>query len=158
MFNEGRFGTTGEDFGQQTPFWCTKKGFEISYSAIRVFANGMTVMKNSSKDIFVGKANENGEKDGDGLEVFANGDIYIGRYEAGSPEGYGEYYWLNGAHYRGQFLSGMRHGRGIWRMTHGDCYDGEYMNDKKSGKGIYEWKNGSRYIGSFENDYRHGYG
>ena len=140
------------------PSSLARKGFEITHSLLKVYESGLCVTKNNAGDIFIGGLSEEGEKQEEGLEVFANGDIYIGRYESDSPEGYGEYYWENGSHYRGQFLSGMRHGRGVWQMVNGDSYEGEYMNDKKNGKGSYLWKNGSKYLGNFENDYRHGYG
>ena len=143
---------------QQAAIVNTKKGFEITHSALRVFDGEKLVVKNGEGDIFVGTATDDGEKQGEGLELFINGDMYIGRYESNSPEGYGEYYWENGSYYRGQFLCGMRHGRGAWAMLNGDHYEGEYMNDKKNGKGTYVWKNGSKYKGNFENDYRHGYG
>lgn len=32
---------------------------------------------------------DDGQKSGEGLEIFANGDLYIGNYQQGAPEGYG---------------------------------------------------------------------
>ena len=116
---------------------------------IKVYESGLCVSKNNIGDIYIGNHNEQGEKYQEGLQVFANGDLYIGRYESDSPQGYGQYYWENGSNYRGQFLSGMRHGRGVWQMINGDSYEGQYMNDKKNGNGTYVWKNGSKYVGNF---------
>ena len=71
----------------------TKKGFEITHSSLKVFDGEKLAMRTNGNDIFVGNATDDGEKQGEGLELFANGDMYIGKYESGSPEGYGEYYW-----------------------------------------------------------------
>jgi hypothetical protein len=43
----------------------------------------------------------NNLKNGQGKEVFSNGDVYIGSYVDGKPDGYGEYYWKNGSIYKG---------------------------------------------------------
>lgn len=40
-------------------------------------------------------------KNGQGKEVFTNGDIYTGNYKDGKPDGYGEYTWKNGTIYKG---------------------------------------------------------
>jgi hypothetical protein len=51
-------------------------------------------------------------KHGEGIEKFANGDIYKGRYVNGKPSSYGEYYWANGCVFKGNFVNGLRDGKG----------------------------------------------
>jgi hypothetical protein len=45
-----------------------------------VYEAGLCITKNNFGDIFIGDLSEDGEKHEEGLEIFANGDIYIGRY------------------------------------------------------------------------------
>lgn len=63
----------------------TRKGFEITHSLLKVYESGLCITKNNAGDIFIGGLSEEGEKQEEGLEIFANGDIYIGRYESDSP-------------------------------------------------------------------------
>lgn len=48
----------------------------------------------------MGEIKEN-MKHGYGVEMFANGDVYIGNYFEDQPNGMGEYKWSNMAIYKG---------------------------------------------------------
>lgn len=74
-------------------------------------------------------------KDGQGDEVFVNGDKYIGEYKEGKPHGEGIYTWHSGGRYVGSFISGMRSGFGKWADEKGNVYEGEFYQDCKHGKG-----------------------
>jgi hypothetical protein len=65
-------------------------------------------------------------KHGEGIEKFANGDIYKGLYSNGKPCGFGEYYWANGSYFKGLFKNGLRDGQGLWKRGPGnsDKYEG----------------------------------
>lgn len=135
------------------------QGIVLDDKTLSFYSEEVDAMKSSNDDLFVGHLHSTkNSKYGFGVEIFGNGDAYLGNYELSKPEGYGEYYWASGAHYSGSFLAGQRHGTGRWTISGGDSYEGEYMNDKKCGEGVYTWKNGCKYRGQFENDLRHGYG
>lgn len=38
-------------------------------------------------------------KNGEGEEIFTNGDKYIGMYKEGKPHGKGKYQWADGSYY-----------------------------------------------------------
>lgn len=47
-------------------------------------------------------------KEGFGIELFRNGDRYIGNYSNGKFEGEGKYIWFNRSSYSGAFHEGFR--------------------------------------------------
>ena len=47
-------------------------------------------------------------KEGEGEEIFANGDYYKGSYKKGKPSGKGRYEWGDGSWYEGDFVKGLR--------------------------------------------------
>ena len=45
---------------------------------------------------------------GQGCDIFAMGDSYVGEYSLGKAEGYGQYRWKDGNVYSGQFYNGVK--------------------------------------------------
>ena len=43
-----------------------------------------------------------GEKDGEGIETYPNGDIYEGSFRYGLPHGYGTYFYNDGSIFEGE--------------------------------------------------------
>lgn len=108
-------------------------------------------------------------KHGNGTDVFANGDTYIGQYMFGTPRritigkpcGYGQYIWKNGSTYVGEFRNGLKHGFGKYRKSKElstNMYEGQYFKDKKQGFGVFKWASGNLYVGQYEADEREGIG
>ena len=54
---------------------------------------------------------------GQGNDIFANGDVYLGEYSYGRAEGYGMYKWANGNSYSGIFQDGKKSGKGHWKKS-----------------------------------------
>lgn len=100
-------------------------GISIDDKGLCFYSEEMDAFKSPNEDIFLGHLNPSTQaKYGFGVEIFSNGDVYVGNYELSKPEGYGEYFWTTGAIYKGGFLAGRRHGKGVWAMKDGDRYEG----------------------------------
>lgn len=116
-----------------------------------------------------------GEKEGDGMMFFTNGDQYLGGWKRGHMEGKGVYQYRNGDVYEGEFIHGVRYGAGKFIYKDGSFYHGEYRNiqknplstspiplplldGKRHGTGIRVWSSGARYEGQWCEDRMHGSG
>lgn len=88
----------------------------------------------------------------------AAGNVYKGEFQNGKFHGYGVYTYADGGVFEGYFADGSFHGIGIMTWANGDRYQGEYQNGVRTGQGIYWWVSGDRYEGQFQNNKRHGYG
>ena len=90
------------------------------------------------------------------MEVFTDCQnstwLYVGQFslENRSREGAGVWVSSNGELYEGYWKEGERHyhGRTIWPT--GEVYEGEYKNGCMHGHGDYLFENGERYIGMFK--------
>jgi S1-C subfamily serine protease len=106
----------------------------------------------------------NNQRQGKGMFVYNNGDVFKGYYIDGLWNGSGSFYWgfendsLFGHYYSGQFINGNRTGTGLYFWPNGDIYEGNFVNGVSTGKGEIYWTNGSYYIGDFVNDVRTGKG
>jgi len=72
-------------------------------------------------------------KHGQGTNIFANGDSYIGEFKEGKPDGKGTFTSNDGSVYIGEYVQGLKQGKGKWRSGsdyassnhyEGDFYDG----------------------------------
>ena len=95
---------------------------------------------------------------GQGEYRSASGNVYKGGFQNGKFHGYGVYTYADGGVFEGYFADGSFHGIGIMTWANGDRYQGEYQNGVRTGQGIYWWVSGDRYEGQFQNNKRHGYG
>ena len=59
-------------------------------------------------DIYNGKRNEKGQKDGEGKMVYGSGDIYDGHWQKDTRHGHGRYTWVNGDEYVGIGVLGKK--------------------------------------------------
>ncbi|MBO5736069.1 MAG: hypothetical protein J6S15_08225 [Clostridia bacterium] len=88
----------------------------------------------------------------------AAGNVYKGEFQNGKFHGYGVYTYADGGVFEGYFADGSFHGIGIMTWANGDRYQGEYQNGTRTGQGVYWWSLGDRYEGGFQNGKLHGYG
>ena len=87
------------------------------------------------------------------------GDRYEGYMKNGDRHGEGVYRWRNGNIYRGEWVNGDRTGFGIYDVDNW-VYEGSFIKGKASGKGKIEYKTGSgiSYDGDWVDDMREGFG
>ncbi|MBR5264026.1 MAG: hypothetical protein IKV50_04945 [Clostridia bacterium] len=95
---------------------------------------------------------------GQGEYYSASGNAYKGEFQNGTFHGYGVYTYADGAVYEGFFENGTFHGAGMMTWAGGDRYQGDYQNGSRTGQGVYWWAKGDRYEGGFLNGKLHGYG
>ena len=88
-----------------------------------------------NKHKYIGDRNEDGQRHGNGICTYNNGDKYIGEWR----EDY-------------------RHGNGMYILANGEKYIGEYKDDKRNGHGEYTFPEGQKYIGEWKDDKRDGHG
>jgi S1-C subfamily serine protease len=99
----------------------------------------------------------NNQKQGKGMFVYNNGNVFKGDFKDGLWNGTGSFYWgfendsLFGHYYSGQFIDGNRSGAGVYFWPDGDIYEGNFVNGVITGKGEYYLVNGNYYIGDFVN-------
>eukprot|EP00964_Phaeocystis_antarctica_P095229 scaffold61753_cov57-Phaeocystis_antarctica.AAC.2 len=104
-----------------------------------------------------GERNAQGEEEGRGTMVYADGDMYEGQWLAGGRHGHGKYTFATGNVYEGAYVEDLNHGHGKMTYAHGDVYEGEYVEDEKQGQGKYTNAAGS-YDGEYANGKKHGTG
>ncbi len=81
--------------------------------------------------------------------TFSDGGAYRGQLSEGQPNGHGRVLWANGTYYDGDFLNGKMHGSGNFVSANGDHYVGSFSEDQLEGLGIFSFSNGTRYSGEF---------
>eukprot|EP00826_Nyctotherus_ovalis_P018425 TRINITY_DN15519_c0_g3_i4.p1 TRINITY_DN15519_c0_g3~~TRINITY_DN15519_c0_g3_i4.p1 ORF type:complete len:447 (+),score=58.34 TRINITY_DN15519_c0_g3_i4:403-1743(+) len=166
----GKMGcSTGTGFGREFTGTLTLASGKAARQTATASTSGCMVRQPSK----VGDRYEGEWKDclkhGNGTDIFANGDVYIGQYRLGNikhnskgkPCGYGQYMWRNGSTYTGQFENGFKNGFGKYRKSKDrstNMYEGEYLKDKKHGFGIFKWSSGNVYMGQYREDERDGIG
>lgn len=138
---------------------------------------------NAAINGYVGDYNEEtGEKEGHGIFIYENDDMYTGNWKNNKKHGYGEYKFANGDCYKGYFVEGMKDGEGKYTYDNGDVYTGQFKDGMKHGKvgkfdfssgcsyrgefahgvmqgvGTFEYLSGARYVGQFHNNLKSGSG
>jgi hypothetical protein len=89
------------------------------------------------------------------LQWFTSGqpaDRYEGTYRNGQENGRGVFLWANGQRYEGEWRDGERSGQGTYVWPNGDSYDGEWQDGRRAGHGVYVWGTGERYEGEWQAD------
>ncbi|KAK2957660.1 putative Phosphatidylinositol 4-phosphate 5-kinase 5 [Blattamonas nauphoetae] len=100
-----------------------------------------------------------GEREGQGVNRFPNGDIYKGEYKKGVRQGPGKYFWKKPiAKYSGTYENHKKEGYGLMKYPDGSSYDGQFHEGRRHGDGTYTYPNGDTYIGQWENGKKHGKG
>ncbi|WP_422354223.1 hypothetical protein [Roseivirga pacifica] len=95
----------------------------------------------------------NGERHGEGVFNYNDGDKYEGNWKNGQLHGYGIYTFNDGSHYVGQFENNNFHGHGTYTwLESGNKYVGEWKDDQryngfmynKEGLKIAQYTNGTK--------------
>ena len=124
------------------------------------FSKGLlvgVVVVSSKAGQYIGQFSE-GDYNGQGQWVQADGTQYQGEFKNGKPDGRGFIKFKNGQTYQGEFRHGKRHGRGELIGTSGWRYQGEMSNDAITGVGTMYFEDGGKYTGNFKNGKFHGDG
>ena len=80
------------------------------------------------------------------MELYGNGNVYVGEFSAGKKHGTGLFFWFNLTkestfgqsifeYYEGEWWGGLPDGRGVHQKSNGDFYNGSFKNGLKHGKG-----------------------
>ena len=87
-------------------------------------------------------------------EIYNNGIIeeYNGYVANGKRDGKGVYVYSNGDMYKGDWKDDKREGKGMYKSNDGVIYEGDWKHDKREGKGIYKRLNCHIFCGIYEED------
>lgn len=117
-----------------------------------------------------------GNPNGKGKLILANGDIYEGDFVDGERHGKGKITYANGSIYEGDIENGFPARNGKLTLSNGDIYemnlidskvkctfsngvyDGDFVDGRRTGKGRYTFDNGDVYEGDFVDGEQHGKG
>jgi hypothetical protein len=92
---------------------------------------------------------KDGERNGEGVMKYTDGNEYIGFWENNLRSGKGVMIWMDNPNYV--------HNTDPF-ITEPKIYIGEFTNNQINGKGKLKYRNGFTYIGNFENGMKNGYG
>jgi hypothetical protein len=105
-----------------------------------------------------GEVNAQGEREGRGIMVFDDGDMYDGQWLAGNKHEQGKFTSSTGDVYEGGWVEDARHGRGKESSSSGDLYEGEFQKGNRHGRGKMTYASGDSYDGEWADGNRHGPG
>eukprot|EP00347_Sterkiella_histriomuscorum_P003309 403364778 len=91
-----------------------------------------------------------GVLEGQGIQIWSEGDMYCGNFKKGRRTGQGTLYKENGDIYEGNFVQGYFHGKGIYKQANGDVEQGIWVYDKENGKFIKTFRDGEKMKITFE--------
>lgn len=111
-----------------------------------------------------GPYNHKGEKHGEGIMTWSNGDVYKGHFVNDRRVGHGVLTFAgsdtqqDSGEYVGDWANDKMHGSGTRRYPNGDVYVGNYIDGKRQGEGRFYFANGDLFFGEWENNQMHGPG
>ncbi|GAX17667.1 amyotrophic lateral sclerosis 2 protein [Fistulifera solaris] len=112
--------------------------------------------------VYEGGYNGKGEKHGEGVMTWSNGDVFKGTFVNDKRCGHGtiEFSGANqdGGEYVGEWRDDKMHGDGTRRYPNGDMYVGNFDEGKREGEGRFYFSNGDMYFGEWKNNQMHGSG
>ena len=108
---------------------------------------------------YIGQINEENQKHGRGVYIFADGSSIVGIFQNSERSGaFEEYNAEEKLVFKGTYLKGKKNGKGVYYYDNGSYYDGEYKNDVRQGKGSYVFPTGQKYVGDWVDNKREGKG
>ena len=74
-------------------------------------------------------------RNGEGNQIYQNGDRYQGEFKNNLRHGEGilEYYSMNNSHYNGEWFEDIQNGYGKYKFNNGDVYKGDVLDNKLHG-------------------------
>jgi hypothetical protein len=99
-----------------------------------------------------------GNKKGQGVYEWSNGDKYEGVMKDGLYDGKGVLFYSNSDLYRGEYKRDLKHGRGYYKWSNGDSYEGTFFEGMRTGEGTLLFADGDKYVGEFKDNKFHGMG
>ncbi|TRY72177.1 hypothetical protein TCAL_09063 [Tigriopus californicus] len=127
----------------------------------------LVIEKEYTEGFYTGDVNEKGQRHGQGVLRWKNGDKHAGRFQDNLPNGPGTYFFKNGVigdRFIGEYTNGRRsNGNGTLLFSNGNSFEGRFENGVPNGHGVYQWNDGSqhdgdRYEGEHKDGMRHGVG
>ena len=136
----------------------------------------------SNGEIYSGGWNLKGKKQGYGVSIDSDNNIYKGLWKNNNYGEYGCFIHNNGNYYKGKLIKGKANGKGEMfinkklkyigdfdnELPNGEGtiinyedetnYNGHILNGAKEGYGVLEFNDGTKYEGEFKNDNYHGKG
>lgn len=100
----------------------------------------------------------NDKKEGFGVYLFESGKKYVGQFRNDILDGVGSYFFINGSEYYGEIFETEMHGFGNYHYPSGSYYVGEFKNGEMDGIGTLYFSGNERYEGEFKNDNMNGIG
>jgi len=107
---------------------------------------------------YIGERNASGQRHGQGKEVFATGDEYVGEWREDLKHGQGTFVFGSGTVYVGQWQCDQMHGHGVLSDASGSEYEGSFAYGKKHGQGVFCFATGEVYKGDYFEGRREGQG
>ncbi len=133
-------------------------------------------------EIYQGQWNTNNQRDGFGINISPDHEIYKGLWNKDQIGDYGAFFDSEGNYYKGQLVNGKGNGKGeififgkmkyegdfvddipngkgvMINLLDGSEYSGDIVDGKKDGRGILKFKDGTVYEGDFRDDNFNGNG
>jgi len=101
---------------------------------------------------YKGEFNDEGERHGEGTEVFESGEVYMGQWRNDKMHGRGIYTWVNGDKYSGGWESGKPHGHAMHTYADGGLFCGAMALGMREGRGTFIYPNGDELQGYYSGD------
>ena len=98
-----------------------------------------------------------GKMNGNGEHIRKDGSVYKGVFKNDKYDGLGKEFYEDGTKFEGFFSEGQKK-YGIHQWTNGSKYQGQFLNGLFHGKGVYNWSNKKMYDGNWVNGKMNGKG
>lgn len=116
-------------------------------------------IKFHSGEIYQGSWNINNQREGFGINITPEGNVYKGLWENDKVGKYGFFIDISGNYYLGDLEDGKSEGKGEMLMVNKMKYIGNFSNDLPNGEGkIENYEDNSVYIGEVVNGVKEGKG
>ena len=140
------------------------------------------IIEFSNGEIYKGYWNTHNQRDGFGVNINPEGEIYIGLWDNDQIGSYGAFFDNEGNYYKGNLVNGKGKGEGelvifnkvkyignfiddipngrgkMINLSDGSEYEGDIVQGKKDGRGILKFRDGTIYEGEFRDDNFNGNG
>lgn len=116
----------------------------------RVMGGAITTKNFRDGSKYYGELSVAGDREGQGIIEFGNGDVYFGSWKKDLFDGKGTYIFKSQERYQGNLVEGSRQGEGEFFYSNGNKYSGSWRNNEKNGRGFLYFANGNVYEGNWK--------